>query len=261
MNRAKPRFDWRAAFVGGVVVALLVATAPVVADTGDSVLIGRFNTGDRKTTLTASVAGDSALKVANTAGNGSGITVQVSSGQAPFVVNSSKRVKKLNADRVDGLSSEHLAPKVLTAKGESGGLDLSAQPTICQTPTYTPVRKELAVISTNVSIQAPASGLMTWLTKASVSTNGGTFTYAPPDWWLATTSAPSEFTSLTSVGIVELEKGYTYSFGATVDDYSGESITSMYVCKTIVELFPRVDKTGDITPFDGGPAETATLNN
>ena len=157
MNRAKPRFDWRAAFAGGIVVALLVATAPVVADVGDPVLVGRYNQGDQRTTLTGTVSGDSALRVVNNATDGTGINVRVASGQAPFVVNSGQKVRKLNADRVDGLSSEHLAPKVLTAIGDTTGLDLSSLQNICETATYTATRKELAIISTNVAIDSSSA--------------------------------------------------------------------------------------------------------
>ncbi len=260
MNRAKPRFDWRAAFIGGVVAALLVATAPVVADTGDPVLVGRFNTGDSKTTLSASVAGDSALKVANTAGNGTGITVQVDPGQAPFVVNSTKRVKKLNADRVDGLSSEHIAPKVLTARADTTGLDLSTEPSICETVTYTPARKELAIISTNVAIEAPLAGSMQWGTKAAYTVNGGAFTFAPPNWWLRVTSEAEEYNALTSVGVLELDAGSTYTFGVTVRYFGGETTTGEYICKTIVEFLPRVNKSGDITALGAGGAAPDTSN-
>ncbi|MDJ0961555.1 MAG: hypothetical protein QNJ88_12930 [Acidimicrobiia bacterium] len=261
MIRTRPNFDWRAAFVGGVVVALLVATAPVVADIGDPVLIGRYNQGDQRTTLTGTVSGDSALRVVNKATDGTGITVRVAPGQAPFVVNSSQKVRKLNADRVDGLSSEHLSPKVITAIADASGLDLSISPYICETATYTATRKELAIISTNVAIGAPNAGAMQWGTKAAYTVDGGPATFAPPNWWLRVTSEASEYNALTSVGVLELEPGSTYTFGVTARQFSGETITGEYICKTIAEISPRVSKSGDITQSDAGASAPNTSNN
>ncbi len=102
MGRANARIELRSAFLGGLIAALLVTAAPAIADVGDALLAGKFNTVDKKTTISGSAAGDSMFKVANQAGDGTGITVQVEPGNPPFVVDSAKRVKKLNADKLDG---------------------------------------------------------------------------------------------------------------------------------------------------------------
>jgi len=109
------RVDLRSAFAGGVVAALLVIAAPAIADVGEAVLAGRFNVTDAKTTLSGDVAADSTLKVANASSDGSGITIQVATGNAPLVVNSGKRVKRLNADKLDGYDAAAFA-----LRGETG---------------------------------------------------------------------------------------------------------------------------------------------
>ncbi len=107
-----------------VVAALLVVvSAPVIADVGDPVLQGRFNQVDRKTTLAGSVSGDAMLKVANLAADGTGLNIQVERGNPPMKVNTQKKVKKLNADRLDGLSSEdflHDEGVILVSVSDSG---------------------------------------------------------------------------------------------------------------------------------------------
>jgi len=100
------RVDLRNAFAGGLIAALLVTAAPAIADVGDALLAGKFNTVDQKTTVSGDAAGDSMFKIANGAGDGSGLTVQVEPGNAPIVVNSARRVRKLNADKLDGFHAD-----------------------------------------------------------------------------------------------------------------------------------------------------------
>ena len=102
MARSESRVDIRSAFLGGLAAALLVTAAPAIADVGDALLAGRFNTVDKKTTISGEAPDDAMFKIANGAANGSGITIQVEPGNPPLTVDSAKRVKRLNADKVDG---------------------------------------------------------------------------------------------------------------------------------------------------------------
>lgn len=102
MTKNARRIDRRSAFLGGLVAALIVSAVPAIADVGDALLAGKFNAVDRKTAISGTAAGDSMLKIANTAAVGGGVTIQVESGNPPLVVNTAKRVKRLNADKVDG---------------------------------------------------------------------------------------------------------------------------------------------------------------
>lgn len=81
--------------------ALLVAGADAVsyAATGDSLLLGKANKTTRTTT------------VQNT-GSGPALTLRTRKNAPPLAVSSTKLVKKLNADSLDGLSAEAVAPLV-----------------------------------------------------------------------------------------------------------------------------------------------------
>ncbi|MCP3973991.1 MAG: hypothetical protein GY720_05805 [bacterium] len=100
----------KAALAGSVVLAVAMATLPVVADVGDSVLQGRINRVDRKTVLRGSAPNAPMLKIVNTAPDGIGIRVLVADGQAPLSVNSDALVRNLNADLIDGMSGGDLLP-------------------------------------------------------------------------------------------------------------------------------------------------------
>jgi len=102
MVRGRWRIQWGSVFVGAVAAALLVSAVPVVAAIGDPVLQGSVNTANRQTTMRGTDGGDAMLRVINRAATGSGIEVVVEPGRPPFVVNTSAKVAKLNADRLDG---------------------------------------------------------------------------------------------------------------------------------------------------------------
>lgn len=150
-----------------------------------------------------------------------------------------------DADTVDGLHAADLAPSFLTARDNSGNLDLSPQPVICATTDFTPTRTMSALILTETTIQAPDAGPIDWGTKAAYSTDGGvTWINADPDWWLRSTSPTSDHTALTSNGVVELAAGTTYRFGQRVRLWLGQSTTDEFMCKTIVQIVPRTATTG-----------------
>lgn len=96
-----------------VAVALLLMTSVdyvAYATTGRSLILGKLNVGDRTTAVKNTGSGPAmAFKVADKAA-------------APFAVNASGRVARLNADTVDGLDSTDLAPVAIGVIDSSGDL-------------------------------------------------------------------------------------------------------------------------------------------
>jgi hypothetical protein len=81
-------------FIGGVVTALVLSGGVAVAANGNPLLIGRDNNGTKTTEL---------------ASKGSALKLRSTNGKAPLAVSNSKKVLKLNADKLDGRSSESFA--------------------------------------------------------------------------------------------------------------------------------------------------------
>src|SRR5690242_6875406 len=98
------------------------------AATGDNFILGQANTATTASSLTAPVSGDKALQVTNTStGTGStALGLTAASGHAPFTVNSTTKVAKLNADALHGLDStaflRNRVPLSLTGSLASGGV-------------------------------------------------------------------------------------------------------------------------------------------
>lgn len=101
------RVNWRqfrALIAAGAVGALIVSVAPAAADIGEALILGQGNTADASTHLTGDTAKN--LVITNTNADGVALALEVERGNAPMSVNSAKKVKKLNADRLDGKSSQ-----------------------------------------------------------------------------------------------------------------------------------------------------------
>jgi hypothetical protein len=81
----------KGAFAAGVVVTLVLGSGTAVAANGKPVLLGRSNSSTTPTTVTNTKGSALALKSKTTV--------------PPLTVNSSKKVTRLNADLLDGLSS------------------------------------------------------------------------------------------------------------------------------------------------------------
>jgi hypothetical protein len=71
-------------------------------------LLNTTNTSTAQTTLNGSAIHGPALQLTNTSpnANATALALQVSSGNPPFTVNSTKKVAKLNADKLDGIDSK-----------------------------------------------------------------------------------------------------------------------------------------------------------
>ena len=81
----------------------MFATVPVVAGVGDAVVQGKINRVNKRTVLQGNSL--STLRLVNTNADGTALVLNVESGNAPFTVNSKKKVVDLNADLLDGKSS------------------------------------------------------------------------------------------------------------------------------------------------------------
>jgi hypothetical protein len=98
----------KGAAVGGISAAVVFGAASALAGTGvDGIFnLGRTNTVDAKSVLKGATATKN-LQITNT-GAGSALGLRVRPDRPPMVVNSSVKVRKLNADKLDGLTSDRL---------------------------------------------------------------------------------------------------------------------------------------------------------
>src|SRR5437870_5762797 len=87
---------FKGALVGGIGAA-----------TGGNFLLGKSNSAGAPTSLTSTTAAGSTLKLTNTGGKPAA-SFTGGTGAAPFTVNSTKNVAKLNADLLDGIDSTQL---------------------------------------------------------------------------------------------------------------------------------------------------------
>jgi hypothetical protein len=92
--------------VVGYVGIFLALGGTAFAATGGNFILGQTNSATSTTALSAGTTGP-AFRVTNTS-TGTGGSFNVASGHPPFIVNSGKKVAKLNADNLDGLDSTQL---------------------------------------------------------------------------------------------------------------------------------------------------------
>ncbi len=106
--------NWKSLFVGLVAGALVFAAVPVVAGVGDPVVQGKINRVNKRTVIQGNSL--TTLRLINRNSAGTALVLEVESGNAPFKVNSKKKVVDLNADLLDGRSSSFFMP----AEGQPG---------------------------------------------------------------------------------------------------------------------------------------------
>jgi hypothetical protein len=99
------------AVVGAAALLVTGLDAVTYAATGQSVILGKTNTANKPTTIKST--------------RGPALKLKTKKSKPPLAVNSKKRVKKLNADLLDGLSAETLDPAVTTFEA---GVDGAASP-------------------------------------------------------------------------------------------------------------------------------------
>lgn len=119
------RLNWRSLIAGIALGGLLFASAPVIADIGDPILQGTANVTDTRTTLRGSAPGAN-LRIVQQSPDDEALALFTEPGVAPMKVNRKKRVKNLNADRLDGRHASYFAPAVPEAgdllRGAFGGV-------------------------------------------------------------------------------------------------------------------------------------------
>jgi hypothetical protein len=100
------------------VLALFVALGGASwAATGGNFILGQGNTASSSSSLSAPVAGGSALTLSNTSttAGSSALRLNVAAGHPPFTVNSAGKVPSLNTDLLDGRDSSFFLPATGTA--------------------------------------------------------------------------------------------------------------------------------------------------
>ena len=95
----------RAQWIGVLALWLVLSSGAAYAITGGKLILGKANTADQTTTLTGSQATGETLAVANTTLGQPAVSFKVYGTPAPFTVNSTGKVAKLNADLLDNLDS------------------------------------------------------------------------------------------------------------------------------------------------------------
>ncbi len=121
----------------GVAVMLAVVlgagTTALAAVPGDPFKLGKINRIDGLSTLVGSA--DGALLRINNEGSGPAIDLRVEPGEDPMNVNSTSRVKDLNADQLDGqsandfISEDNTYSFTETEPGPGGGADVEVRAT------------------------------------------------------------------------------------------------------------------------------------
>jgi hypothetical protein len=98
----------KGATVGGIAAALVLSAAASLAGTGVGAIfnLGQSNTVNAQSSLKGAARAKN-LQITNT-GVGSALGLSVRAGRPPMIVNSATRVRNLNADKLDGLSSRQL---------------------------------------------------------------------------------------------------------------------------------------------------------
>jgi hypothetical protein len=90
-----------------LLVGFLLLAMPAAVSAVAGLVLGEENTTGGRTGLTAA-SGSATLRLANTHSGGSALSLAVEAGNPPLKVNSTSKVQKLNADKVDGLSAHQL---------------------------------------------------------------------------------------------------------------------------------------------------------
>jgi hypothetical protein len=106
---------YKGVLLGAVVAVVVMMAGTALAGSGIGAVfnLGKANTANRTSYLSGAAKGK-LLQVTNK-GSGAALGLKVRAGKAPLTVNSTTRVKRLNADLVDGLHASELR-KVYTAR-------------------------------------------------------------------------------------------------------------------------------------------------
>ena len=134
--------DLRSALIGGVIAGLVMTALPAVAGVGDTAIVGQQNKSASRATTFQGLGGNGVLRARSTRDTPA-LDLQVNGNAAPMTVDSTGRVKNLNADMVDGRNARDL--EVLAAHAGGNQAEIV-------TPTDEVVR--------SVTLQVPTDGVV-----------------------------------------------------------------------------------------------------
>jgi len=187
----------KSALIGGLVAALAVTATPVVAETAAALMLGQQNQSNVRTVLSGNPQ-TANLRLINGNADGTALSLFVEPGNSPLKVNSTRKVSKLNADRVDGFSAAQL---VRVAHAESSNL-----PDV-----------EGAVLS--VEVKAPVDGFV-FISGGLIESQAGSGTWFR--CWFAVDGAEA-------FGSRRLVTNMARTVGATLEGFFGECQSSITV--------------------------------
>lgn len=102
------RINFLSSLFGAVFGVVVMAAFPAMAaQIGDALQLGTTNSINERTTLVGNDPSQS-LRIFNNDPSGEALRLSVEPGNAPMIVDSGKRVKSLNADRLDNFHASHL---------------------------------------------------------------------------------------------------------------------------------------------------------
>jgi len=107
MATSRDRVHFRSAVTGGLLVGFLLLAMPAAVSAVAGLVLGEENTTSGRTGLTAA-SSSATLRLVNTRSSGSALSLAVEKGNPPLKVNSTSKVQKLNADKIDGLSAHQM---------------------------------------------------------------------------------------------------------------------------------------------------------
>ena len=147
----------------GVLIGMLISgSLPVGAAVGDTAIVGAVNSsGGQQTTFKGGGTGG-VLRVRNTNSNPA-LDLRVAGGP-PMVVDSTKRVKKLNADRVDGFHANELVRASYASSFNVADANGTAVSTTIEAPAP-------GILVMGASIEAFGSTYDSWGCRLQVGTD------------------------------------------------------------------------------------------
>jgi len=150
----------KAGLVGAFVAALVMMSVPVVAAVGDALKLGQANTANQVTDLSGSAAAGN-LRLTNNLAGAPALNLKVTSGSAPFKVDSGAWVRWLNADRLDGRDADQL--RAISSQCQNDSIPAGSNWTC--TMTITIPRAGYLLMSGSVDIyETSGAGSSPWCT-------------------------------------------------------------------------------------------------
>ena len=147
--------DLRSALIGGVIAGLIMTALPAVAGVGDNAIVGQQNKSASRATTFQGLGGKGVLRARSTRNNPA-LDLQVNGNAAPMTVDSTRRVKNLNADMVDGRNARDLEVLAAHAGGDQDETVTTADEVVRSVTLQVPTDGVVVVNSTAVTDEPTA---------------------------------------------------------------------------------------------------------